>query len=116
MHEKGRLLIKKLMKKRKLIGPDIDCKYFPCHKHLEDCSFCFCPFYPCYRSDTGGLEKISSRTGKPVWDCSDCVLNHDRKNAEKILEGLLRFDDDFDKITRKQLFEILDNIIHSGEN
>ena len=116
MHEKGRLLIKNLMNRRKLKGPDKTCKYFPCHDYLEDCSFCYCPFYPCYISDTGGYEKISSRTGKPVWDCSDCVLNHYKKNAEIILEGLLKFDDNFDIITRKQLFELLDKIINPGEN
>ena len=92
------------------------CKYFPCHEHLEDCTFCYCPFYPCYRSDSGGYEIISSRTGKPVWSCSDCMLIHSTKNAKKVLEGLLKFSVDFDLITREQLLELLNEIINTGEN
>ena len=23
------------------------CQYYPCHFHNQDCTFCFCPFYPC---------------------------------------------------------------------
>ncbi|TAN60140.1 hypothetical protein EPN16_05810, partial [bacterium] len=29
------------------------CKYFPCHQNLEDCAFCYCPFYPCREKGLG---------------------------------------------------------------
>ncbi|MFX1274813.1 MAG: cysteine-rich small domain-containing protein [Promethearchaeota archaeon] len=115
MHEKGRILIKKAMKEKKIKGPDQNCEYLPCHESLEDCTFCYCPFYPCYREDTGGFEKISSRTGQPVWACSSCIFNHKTKNAKKILEGLLEFDKDFDEISREELLKLRQKIINQGD-
>ena len=35
-------------------GLDHDCEYLPCHKTLEACDFCYCPFYPCADGITGG--------------------------------------------------------------
>ena len=44
------------------------CKFYPCHEECIDCSFCFCPFYPCGLSENGtgksrqdvfGLGKLS---------------------------------------------------------
>ncbi|MDP6613031.1 MAG: cysteine-rich small domain-containing protein, partial [Candidatus Hydrothermarchaeota archaeon] len=23
------------------------CEYYPCHFQGQDCTWCFCPFYPC---------------------------------------------------------------------
>lgn len=48
-----------------------NCKFYPCHKELEDCTLCYCPIYPCYIEGTGG-KKV-----KKVWDCSDCNYIHD---------------------------------------
>ena len=112
MHEKGRTLIKEAMKEKKIKGLDKECEYLPCHEDLEDCTFCYCPFYACYKTDTGGFEKISSRTGKPVWACSSCLLNHKTKNAQKILEGLLEFGVEFDEITKDQLLKLRDKIVN----
>ena len=44
-------------------GLDYDCEYLPCHKALEACDFCYCPFYPCADGLTGG-EWIKN---KDVW-------------------------------------------------
>ena len=106
MHEKGRILINKAIKKGKVTGIDKYCEYQPCHDDLEDCTFCYCPFYPCYQEDTGGFEKISSRTGKPVWACSSCIFPHKMKNAKRILEGLIKLGSDFNLINKDKLKDL----------
>lgn len=111
MHEKGRKLIKETMKRKTLLGLDKKCKYLPCHEGLEDCTFCYCPFYPCYKTDTGGFEKISSITNKPVWACSSCIFAHKTKNAEKVLQGLIKLNKDFDLISREELMALRQRIL-----
>ncbi len=59
------------------------CKYLPCHEHLEDCTFCFCPFYPC-REEGLGKYVYSSRLNKKVWSCKDCEWIHRRKTVDRI--------------------------------
>ncbi|MGE4275456.1 MAG: cysteine-rich small domain-containing protein, partial [Candidatus Methanomethylophilaceae archaeon] len=56
-------------------GPNEECPYHPCHYHGQDCTYCFCPFYPCQDPELGGFV-ISSRTGEQVWSCVDCHLMH----------------------------------------
>ncbi len=36
-----------------------ECSYYPCHQNLEDCTFCYCPAYPCYMRELG--EKIENK-------------------------------------------------------
>ncbi len=67
----------------------VDCEYYPCHIEGQDCTFCFCPFYPCEDTRTGG-KYIPKSTGGTVWSCSGCRLIHDGAIAEKILEGLMK--------------------------
>jgi Zn-finger protein len=55
------------------------CKYYPCHKDIEDCIFCYCPIYPCYNTNLGKMYK-------KVWDCSDCTLFHKKEVVKKILK------------------------------
>ena len=57
------------------IGPDKGCDYHPCHFEGQDCSFCYCPFYPCL-DGTLGEHVISKRTGKEVWSCKECMWIH----------------------------------------
>ncbi|MHA1804404.1 MAG: cysteine-rich small domain-containing protein [Promethearchaeota archaeon] len=115
MHEKGRKLIKEAMKRKTIIGLDKECPYFPCHEGLEDCTFCYCPFYPCYETDTGGFEKLSSITKEPVWACSSCIFPHVRKNAEKILKGLIELDENFDLISRENLLALRKKILKENK-
>lgn len=59
------------------------CKYFPCHNGLEDCTFCYCPFYPCLEEALGRYvysRKLKTR----VWSCQDCNWIHQRKTADRI--------------------------------
>ncbi|WP_406661541.1 aminotransferase class I/II-fold pyridoxal phosphate-dependent enzyme [Methanolobus sp. ZRKC3] len=65
-----------------------NCDYYPCHFHGQDCTFCFCPFYPCDDERTGG-KLIDSAAGGKVWSCEFCNLLHQAHNAKKVLEALM---------------------------
>lgn len=65
-------------------GLDHDCEYLPCHKELEACDFCYCPFYPCADGVTGG-EWIKD---KDVWSCQYCDWIHLEEPCQAIREGL----------------------------
>jgi len=56
------------------IGSNRECPYHPAHFTHQNCSFCYCPFYPCNDTDFG--EEIRSRHGGGVWSCSDCLFIH----------------------------------------
>ena len=65
------------------------CKYFPCHEDLEDCTFCYCPFYPC-REEGLGKYVYSSRLKKNVWSCKDCDWIHQIKTVDRIYRLIRR--------------------------
>lgn len=66
----------------------IDCEYYPCHFAGQDCTFCFCLFYPCENTRTGG-ELIHRSTGGTVWSCAGCNLIHQGHIAENVLKELM---------------------------
>ena len=55
-------------------GPNEGCDYFPCHHSGQDCTLCFCPFYPCLDPRLGHF--VESRRGGQVWSCQDCLWIH----------------------------------------
>ena len=114
MHEKTYPLVNDAIKKGVTRGPDKNCDYFPCHEILEDCTFCYCPFYSCNDETTGGKEVISSKTGKPVWSCADCVFPHTEENSKAILEKLLAEKKKLEDIPRKTLLRFRKEILKSG--
>ncbi|WP_405323815.1 cysteine-rich small domain-containing protein [Methanobrevibacter sp.] len=65
-------------------GLDYDCEYLPCHKALEACDFCYCPFYPCADGLTGG-EWIKN---KDVWSCQHCDWIHLEEPCQAVRKGL----------------------------
>ncbi len=67
----------------------LDCEYYPCHFEGQDCTFCFCPFYPCEDERTGG-EFVNKSTGGTVWSCARCDLIHRGEIAEKVLNALMK--------------------------
>jgi len=84
MHPAARRHFAKVLKKDELLGIDKACRYYPCHRDdLEDCTLCFCPFYPCEDESTGG-KWIKDAT----WSCEDCNWIHRRKVASKVLEEM----------------------------
>ena len=56
------------------IGPNLQCDYHPSHFTGQDCTFCYCPFYPCEDTDLGDF--IVGRRGQRIWNCSDCLFIH----------------------------------------
>lgn len=59
------------------------CKFFPCHRGLEDCTFCYCPFYPC-RNEKLGRFVYSNKLRKNIWSCESCGWIHKTKVTESI--------------------------------
>lgn len=61
--------------KRGLIGSNTECAHYPCHHTGQNCTFCFCPLYPCLDPELG--EYVTSRrTGGRVWSCQGCLWMH----------------------------------------
>ncbi|NIA03127.1 MAG: threonine-phosphate decarboxylase, partial [Nitrospirae bacterium] len=70
------------------IASRTNCEYYPCHFEGQDCTFCFCPFYPCEDERTGG-EMIERSTGGTVWSCAGCDHIHNPEVANQVLEALM---------------------------
>lgn len=56
MHPFAKRHFEKVLRTGELLGIDKGCKYYSSchHAFLEDCTFCYCPFYPCGDKFTGG--------------------------------------------------------------
>ncbi|MHC1599922.1 MAG: cysteine-rich small domain-containing protein [Candidatus Methanospirareceae archaeon] len=76
--------LKKVLEDKKLVGPDETCDYYPCHFIGQDCTWCFCPFYPCEDEQTGG-EWVRKKDGDRIWDCSGCYWIHYSEVAKELL-------------------------------
>lgn len=64
------------------------CRYFPCHSAQEDCTFCYCPFYPCGDKKLGVFVRAQG-SGEKVWSCENCVWIH-RRNVVDSFFALIR--------------------------
>lgn len=73
-----------------LKGPNRDCRYYPCHFDGQDCTWCYCPFYPCMDKRMGGFMTVSEVMGETVWSCMHCTWIHKPKAAQLILDELKR--------------------------
>jgi len=61
--------------RRGMIGSNTECAHYPCHHQGQNCTFCFCPLYPCLDPELG--EYVTSRrTGGQVWSCQSCLWIH----------------------------------------
>lgn len=65
------------------------CKFYPCHKKLEDCAFCYCPFYPCLNNKRGSYV-YSPKLKKNIWSCQDCSWIHKKKTVDGIFSFIRR--------------------------
>lgn len=81
MNEKG--LIDLFGAMNSLTGPSIECSYYPCHFDGQDCSLCYCIFYPCFIYKFGDL--IVSSKGNFVWSCKRCDWIHRKEKVEEIV-------------------------------
>jgi Zn-finger protein len=71
------------MQKIKHSGKQVQCKYYPCHIDLEDCTFCYCPYYPCEDETLGDwLESLNDK----IWDCSYCTWIHQVETVSQIYD------------------------------
>ncbi len=99
----NQLLIKALKKQTQSgVKKGKECKYFPCHFEGQDCTYCFCPFYPCDDKELGHF--IEGGKGKPVWSCKDCHWIHEPETVRRIQKIL--GDDDIYRLSRKRRLEI----------
>lgn len=69
-----------------------ECKYFPCHKGLEEfnCLFCYCPMYPI--KECPGNPQIVEKKGKNIKVCTNCTFPHQPENYDRIIEILKEFE------------------------
>ncbi len=84
------------MVRRKDLGGTVkgrECEYYPCHFEGQDCTWCFCPFYPCLDERTGGKYVTGRRTGKEVWSCKGCRWVHEAGTAREMREEILKIKD-----------------------
>lgn len=85
-------------------GSNLSCEYYPCHSHPQNCTFCYCPFYPCGDPSTGGCWIKE----KNVWSCEGCFWIHDDKAVQCIqskLSKIVHNLDDF-KNKKKELLKL----------
>ena len=68
-----------------------ECKYFPCHKGLEEfnCLFCYCPMYPI--KDCPGTPQFVEKKGKNIKVCTNCTFPHQPENYDRIVKILKEF-------------------------
>lgn len=61
------------------------CKYYPCHKGMQNinCLFCYCPLYNLAKCP-GEYRYVESK-GKRVKDCTDCTFPHKAENYDIII-------------------------------
>jgi threonine-phosphate decarboxylase len=71
------------------LGSNLECDYYPCHFEGQDCTFCFCPFYPCNDERTGG-QWIESSGGGKVWSCLYCEMVHRPEVVDDMLSVLTK--------------------------
>ncbi len=65
----------------------LNCERYPCHFPEQDCSLCFCPFYPCKDGRTGGKEE------RGEWICESCHLVHRKEVSDAVLDALVMRND-----------------------
>lgn len=106
--------INRILQSRKLLGTDYNCRYYPCHFDGQDCTWCFCPFYPCMDRLTGGRPTKIGRTEEITWSCKNCDWIHEPLVAAHVLSELLNAAGTIDKIPRKALTRIRLKILKGG--
>jgi len=61
----------------------LNCERYPCHFPEQDCTFCFCPFYPCHD------ERMGGRWVRDGWSCRNCTFLHRPDVAKMVLDRLM---------------------------
>lgn len=79
-------------------GPNLGCEYYPCHHHPQNCTFCYCPFYPCADPSTGGCWIKE----KGVWSCEGCTWIHEDETVQCIQAKLPSIVENIDDLKKKK--------------
>ena len=61
------------------IGTNTACEYYPCHFKGQNCSLCFCPFYPCMDPELGKM--VAGKKGGEVWSCRRMLIGSHRHDV-----------------------------------
>ena len=98
IHELSRNHYEKFLNGEVAHGPNRECEFYPCHWDGQYCDFCYCPFYPCGDSSTGG-EWIK---GKNVWNCKNCTWPHEKEAVECIRGPIEEIIEEVDDLKSKK--------------
>ncbi|MDI6806544.1 MAG: cysteine-rich small domain-containing protein [Candidatus Aenigmarchaeota archaeon] len=82
MHPLAKEHFKKILEKYEPLEINKSCVAYPCHPNLEDCTFCYCPFYPCEDDFLGKYVKAA------MWSCESCDWIHRRDITNEIIEEM----------------------------
>ena len=65
-----------------------ECRYFPCHKGLDEfnCLFCYCPFYGW--ENCPGNPEYPEKNGRKIKDCTNCTFPHRAQNYDRVVSLL----------------------------
>ncbi|MDV0447614.1 Histidinol-phosphate aminotransferase [Methanosarcinaceae archaeon Ag5] len=91
------------------------CGYYPCHFEGQDCTFCYCPFYPCGDERTGGTYVYSTKRNGKIWSCTDCYIPHISSVVDKMLDGLME-DGETEDLLKKEWQEIIVPILEERDD
>ncbi len=84
-----------ILRSGKLRGSNKECDSYPCHFEGQDCTWCYCPLYPCLNKNG---EYVTSGTGRRIWDCSRCDAIHEAETARLLLDHLSKGGRNIDEI------------------
>ncbi|MDL2246817.1 precorrin-3B C(17)-methyltransferase [Methanobrevibacter sp. OttesenSCG-928-K11] len=88
----------KFLENKTPIGPNRNCEFYPCHEEGQCCDFCYCPFYPCGDSSTGG----SWIKNKGIWNCKDCSWIHEKSTVQCVKKPLKNILNNVDDLNNKK--------------
>ena len=88
MHYLAKKHFEKILKKDNLIGLNKKCNYYPCHSKIEDCTWCYCPFYPCKDETLGKFYHHPKLPPQGIWDCSDCTWIHQKDVSQEVFNEI----------------------------
>ncbi|MGL6298588.1 MAG: cysteine-rich small domain-containing protein, partial [Methanobacteriaceae archaeon] len=85
-------------------GENKSCEYYPCHREGQCCDFCYCPFYPCGDSSTGGYWIKD----KNVWSCQNCNWIHKKTTVSCLKDRISDYISEVDdlKANKKKLLKL----------
>lgn len=65
-----------------------NCKYFPCHKELEEINdwFCYCLLY--LRKNSRGNPTYMEKDGRMLKVCTNCTFLHQPENYDVVIQML----------------------------